>query len=152
ANGVEALRYMVDFQNNVYGGWQKVAALSSDDVLTALYNSKNAIYISGPWMFQLIKDNGPTVYQNLGVAQRPRNKGKYIGAVIGDGVGLWLLKGNKHPDESWLLLDYLSVGDGGCAFLQAQARPSPVKACNEDQVYYKANAWWDKVLASLEAE
>lgn len=42
--------------------------------------------------------------------------------------------------------------DGGCWFMQEQARPSPLRACNEDQLYYDTNVHWDKVLKTLETD
>src|SRR5262249_16617531 len=128
-NGLETLQWIVDFSNDVYGGWDKVAVTTGaqeEAIWNDLYNSKQAMYVSGPWMFNLIKSNAPDVYKNLGVAMRPRNKGKSPGAVVGDGVGVWILKGAKHPEESWELLRYLTVGDGGWEFFKTQVRPSTV--------------------------
>ena len=36
--------------------------------------------------------------------------------------------------------------------MQEQLRPSPIRACNEDPLYYEANPHWDKVLLSLESD
>ena len=41
---------------------------------------------------------------------------------------------------------------GACWFMQQQARPSPLIACNEDPVFYDLNPNWDNVKAALESD
>ena len=36
--------------------------------------------------------------------------------------------------------------------MQQQARPSPLRACNEDPSYYELNPAWDNVIAALESD
>ena len=38
---------------------------------------------------------------------------------------------------------------GGCYFLFAQHRPSPVIECNQNSAYYEGNPYWDTVLEGL---
>jgi multiple sugar transport system substrate-binding protein len=154
-NGLETLEWVVNMAD-ISGGWDKVAATSGSQeeaIFQALYASKEAMYVSGPWMFNLIQSNAADVYENLGVAMRPRNKGEHVGGIVGDGVALWLLAGNKHPEESWQLLRWLTVDDGGaCNFLKAQVRPSPVNACSQDPHFAENNPWWDTVVQVLQNE
>jgi ABC-type glycerol-3-phosphate transport system substrate-binding protein len=65
---------------------------------------------------------------------------------------MWLLKGNKHPDEAWDLLQYLTIGAGGAAFLKAQARPSPVIAVNEDPAFAQGNTFWPAITDVMNHE
>ena len=40
--------------------------------------------------------------------------------------------------------------DGGGWFMMEQGRPSPIRAVNENEMYYEVNPDWDVVLESLE--
>jgi len=53
-------------------------------------------------------------------------------------------------DAAYEWLEYFGMRRaGGCWFLFEQARPSPVKACNENPEYYDANPYWEVVLQAL---
>ena len=53
-------------------------------------------------------------------------------------------------DAAYEWLEYFGMRRaGGCWFMFEQARPSPVKACNENPEYYDANPYWDVVLQAL---
>lgn len=59
-----------------------------------------------------------------------------------------------HPPEmqaaAYKFAEWIGVHElGGCAFLFAQSRPSPVKACNENPAYYDVNPYWATVLEGL---
>lgn len=148
ANGLETLQWIVDFADKHYGGWANVSAGSDQEevIFQNLYAGHEAMYVSGPWMFGFIRDNAPDVFANLGVSHRPTNKGDKVGGLFGDNIGAWLLKGNKHPDESWELLKYLTLGKGGCNFMQSQLRPSAVQECTQSAFYTDNNQWWPEVL------
>jgi multiple sugar transport system substrate-binding protein len=56
----------------------------------------------------------------------------------------------KVQDAAYEWLEYFTMRRaGGCWFLFEQARPSPVKACNENPDYYAANPYWDVILQAL---
>ena len=56
----------------------------------------------------------------------------------------------KVQDAAYEWLEFFTMRRaGGCWFLFEQARPSPVKACNENPDYYAANPYWDVVLQAL---
>jgi multiple sugar transport system substrate-binding protein len=56
----------------------------------------------------------------------------------------------KVQDAAYEWLEYFTARRaGGCWFLFEQARPSPVKACNENPDYYAANPYWEVVLQAL---
>ena len=59
-----------------------------------------------------------------------------------------------HPPEmqaaAYKFAEFIGVHpQGGCAFLFAQGRPAPVKACNENPAYYDVNPYWSVVLEGL---
>ena len=59
----------------------------------------------------------------------------------------------KVQDAAYEWLEYFTMRRaGGCWFLFEQARPSPVRACNENPDYYAANPYWDMVLKALEID
>ena len=56
----------------------------------------------------------------------------------------------KVQDAAYEWLEYFTMRRaGGCWFLFEQARPSPVKACNDNPDYYAANPYWEVVLQAL---
>jgi multiple sugar transport system substrate-binding protein len=56
----------------------------------------------------------------------------------------------RTQDAAYEWLEYFTMRRaGGCWFLFEQARPSPVKACNENPDYYAANPYWEVILQAL---
>ena len=59
-----------------------------------------------------------------------------------------------HPPEkqaaAYKFAEWIGANElGGCAFLFAHGRPSPVKHCNENPAYYDVNPFWATVLEGL---
>ena len=80
---------------------------------------------------------------------------KHTGVTGYNFVGAWAYTiPAAHPPEkqaaAYKFAEFIGVHElGGCAFLFAQSRPSPVKACNENAAYYDINPYWDKVKEAL---
>lgn len=138
--GLETLQFMVDYTNNVNGGFEEVQAFYSQTgewENGPFYNGYESIMLNGSWALFLIQDFGPDV--EFGIAPLP------IGpsgdpAVRGTAWGGWgyVIPRNDNASEaeleaSWLLTKWLtaeSEGDGACWFIQQQQRPSPLTACD----------------------
>lgn len=95
-----------------------------------------------------------------GVALRPYNSA-HPDAVSAGVSGLAFTWGYAIPaalpddvkEAAFKWVAFLTMdSEGGCQFLRAQVRPSPVRACNDDAVYSSSNPYWDKVLEAFNHE
>ena len=93
------------------------------------YGHRGYGYYGGPWGY----GGNPHYY---GGGYRPAY----------GGWGYVVPQNAPHPDEAWQLVKWLTAEmDGACWFLQQQARPSPMIACNEDPASgdgFRANVGW----------
>jgi len=162
--GVETLQWMVDFTNNITGGieattdfWTGLEEPSAD---FPFYNERHGIHFANVAFFGHIQNNDPEMWADTdawGIALRPYN-GNNPDAVHAGVSGLsfawgYIIPANMPPevqDAAYAFLEFLGTNEaGGCHFLLAQGRPSPVKSCNEDPSYSEANPYWDTVLEAL---
>ncbi|NOZ28539.1 MAG: ABC transporter substrate-binding protein [Chloroflexi bacterium] len=151
--GLEALKWMVNFTNDINGGAEEVAAFYSQTgewENGPFYNDYEAMQINGSWEFFKIKEYAPDMIPDLGVSVVPHGpNGESHGLAYG-GWGYVIPRGVEHEEEAWLLVKWLTTEkDGACWFLQQQKRPSPLKYCNEDPASGEGNPLWNDILSVM---
>jgi len=164
--GIETLEWMINFTNNINGGVENVsdffqgASFSEGD--HPFYDNEMAFLPVNTSFFGHYQVNAPEKYDDTshwGVMLRPYNgdnpDARHTG-VTGYGFsGGWAYTiPTAHPPEkqaaAYKFAEFIGIHPlGGCAFLFAQNRPSPVRECNEDPAYYDANPYWATVLEGL---
>lgn len=160
---VDALEYMLNSVNQLYGTYEAMVAFSADMQLTgasgaqvrgndaAFYQGKSGIVIGGADRPFIHKQNAPQL--NFAGAMMPFNgrNPKARSTNISDiGWNYAILAGSKKADAAWEWLKYISAGEGNAKFFKAQGRPSVVRKFNETPDL-KALPYWDVVLKTLEA-
>ena len=164
--GVEALEWMVSFTNNINGSVENVSDFFQDTAFAEgdhpFYDSELGFLSVNTAFFGHYNVNAPEKYADTshwGVMLRPYNGDNpdagHAG-VTGYGFsGAWAYTiPSVHPPEkqaaAYKFAEFIGVHPlGGCAFLFAQSRPSPVRECNENPAYYDANPYWATVLEGL---
>lgn len=111
--GLEALNLLVELYNNgaipqfaITGTWQDIQGL--------WVNGQAALYVSGPHLIALTKNEAPDVHFStamLPVKQKP--------AAFHTGGNLVILANSQHPDEAWKLLQYLTDADAQRQYAEA---------------------------------
>ena len=164
--GVETLEWMVNFTNNINQGPENVIDFFQDTSFTQgdhpWYDGTQAFLPINTSFFGHFNNNAPDHYaaaDRWGVMLRPYNGDNPDAGnagVTGYGFsGGWAYTiPAVHPPEmqaaAYKFAEFIGVHPlGGCAFLFAQSRPSPVQACNENQAYYDVNPYWSVVLEGL---
>lgn len=166
--GVETLEWMVHFVDEYSGGLEAVRDFmaGAPDLTTAdfpLFNELLAIEFVNVSAFGHLQNTDPEMWADTemwGVALRPYNaenpnakSAGVSGLAFSWGYTIPANQSQETKDAAYAFLEFLSTAeDGGCYFLFAQGRPSPVKTCNENSAYYDANPYWDVVLASLDID
>ncbi len=165
-HGIETLEWMLSFTNDVNGGVENMTDFFQGSDFTAgdhpFYTNELAIMGINTSNFGHLNANDPEMYADTdrwGVMLRPYNgdnpDAKHAGVVGYSPVGGWgyTIPTANSPEvieAAYKFAEFLgSSPEGGCVFLFAQSRPSPVKSCNEDPAYYEANPYWDTVLEGL---
>ena len=162
--GVETLQWMVNFVNNYTGGYEATVdfwtGLEEASADFPFFNERLGIHFANVAFFGHILNNDPEMWENTdawGIALRPYN-GENPDATHAGVSGLSFAWGYVIPanlpqevqDAAYEFLEFLGTNEaGGCYFLLAQGRPSPVQSCNEDESYQEANPYWDTVLEAL---
>ncbi len=164
--GVETLEWMLSFANDINGGIENERDFFQDTSFTEgdhpWYDNQLAFMPINTSVFGHYNNNDPEGYANAdhwGVMLRPYN-GDNPDAVHAGVTGYGFSGGwaytipRAHPPEmqaaAYKFAEFIGVHpQGGCAFLFAQSRPAPVKACNENPAYYEANPHWGTVLEGL---
>lgn len=164
--GIETLEWMLSFTNEVNGGIENVTDFFQAQDFTAgdhpFYRNEQAILGINTSNFGHLNANDPEFYadtERWGVMLRPYNgdnaEGKHAGVVGYSPSGGWgyTIPAANPPEvqeAAYKFAEFIGASElGGCMFLFAQSRPSPVKACNENPAYYEANPYWDTVLEGL---
>ncbi len=164
--GLETLEWMLNFTNEINGGienerdfFQDVSFPEGDH---PFYDDQLAFMPINTSVFGHYNTNAPEQYANpdhWGVMLRPYN-GDNADATHAGVTGYGFSGGwaytipAVHPPEvqqaAYKFGEYIGAHpEGGCIFLFAQSRPSPVRACNENPAYYDANPHWGTVLEGL---
>ena len=165
--GVQTLEFMLTIVNDVYGGIENVTDFNQDvsfaDGDHPWYDNQQPIFMSNTSMFGHFNTNAGEWYADpdaWGVMLRPYNGDNpdaghagVVGYGFSGGLGpiqFLLFIPPEVQAAAYEFAEYLGTNElGGCAFLFAQNRPSPVRACNENPAYYDANPHWGTVLESL---
>ena len=164
--GVETLEWMIRFTNDINGGVENMIDFHQGADFTAgdhpWYRDELAFNPINTSHFNHMRSNAPDFFAETdrwGVMMRPYNgdnmDAKTAGVVGYSSSGGWgYTIPVAHPPElqaaAYRFAEFLGASDqGGCVFLFAQGRPSPVRACNENPAYYDANPYWDVVLEGL---
>lgn len=165
--GVETLQWLIDYTNNYFGGFENMVDFFQDtDDNSAdfpFYQDTMALWFGNTSQFNIIKTWDPDMFNDTdrwGVGLRPYNSA-HPEAVSAGVSGLAFTWGYAIPaslpddvkEAAFKWVEFLTTDPaGGCQFLRAQVRPSPVRACNDDPVYSSANPYWDKVLEAFSHE
>ncbi len=160
--GIDTLNWMVNFTNDINGGVQNVtdffAGPGEATEAQPWYNDKQLINFPNVSIFFHIQTYRPDMGFEVGL--RPYNANNDAAeskGLSGEEFAWGYVVPKAVPAEkqeaafNWIKKITYDT-DGACWFMQQQGRPSPLKACNEDQVYYDANPKWDKVLETLESD
>jgi ABC-type glycerol-3-phosphate transport system substrate-binding protein len=167
SEGVEALGWMVNFENEMNGGVENVtdflAGVSGNSADFPFYNDGHAIYFTGTWAFGHFETQNPEMWADTdrwGVGLRPYN-GNNSQATHHGVSGLQWAWGYSIPAnlprevqdaaykwvEWWITQE--SVDKGGCQFLFKQTQVSAVKNCSEDPAWHDENPYWGVVVEAL---
>jgi multiple sugar transport system substrate-binding protein len=160
--GVETLAWMVNFTNEINGGIQNVidffAGPGEATAAQPWYNDTQLINFPNVSIFFHMETYRPDMQWDMGL--RPYNGANPLAisqGLSGEEFAWSYIIPRAVPAErreaafKWIKKITYDM-DGGCWFMQEQLRPSPIRACNEDPLYYDANPHWDKVLRSLESD
>lgn len=162
--GVETLQWMIDYIDEFYGGIENHAdflALSSGESGEfPFFQRRQAMWLNNVSVFGHIATFAPDM--DYGVALRPHNGDNPDAeshgiAPVSFGWGYVIPKGLDPAVEraafEWVKqITYEIERTGACWFMQQQARPSPLKECNEDPIFYEINPAWDNVKRALESD
>jgi len=158
--GVETLQWMVDFTNNINGGVQNVYDFyvtgQEANEAQPWYNDLEAISFPNVSIFFHIQTFKPEMRFKTGL--RPFNADNPDAAshgISGEEFGWGYVIPTGVPEEKreaavkWI--EKITYDEDGAGwFMMEQGRPSPIRAVNEDPMYYDVNPEWDVVLQSLE--
>jgi ABC-type glycerol-3-phosphate transport system substrate-binding protein len=166
AEGVETLEWMIRFTNDINGGIENITDFFQGADFTTSdhpwYRSEYAFNPINTSHFNHMNKVAPDFFaatDSWGVMMRPYNgnnpDAKTAGVVGYSSSGGWgytipVVHTPELQAAAYRFAEFLGASDqGGCVFLFAQGRPSPVRACNENPAYYDANPYWDVVLEGL---
>lgn len=158
--GIETLQWMVDFTNEINGGVQNVYDFfvtgQEANATEPWYNDIQAINFPNVSIFFHIQTIKPELNYVTGL--RPYNADNPDAAshgISGEAFGWGYVIPSGVPEEKqeaalkWIKkITYDEDGAGW--FMMEQGRPSPIRAVNENPMYYEVNPEWDVVLESLE--
>jgi len=154
---VEALQYMYDNLNTLYGGYTKIRSFATEpgpgggEGNQSFFQGKLAMHFSGVFHFLQLSKEAPNL--QYGVTIFPYNDKNPAAKSVQFADGIWnymLPKGVKNVDGAWELVKYFCAGQGQYDFFKAQGRPSMVPKFNEDPSYSKDNPNWPVVLQALQ--
>ena len=164
--GLETLEWMVNLTNNVNHGTLNITDFFQDTAFAQgdhpWYEDKQAFLHINTSFFGHFNVNDPEGYadtESWGTMLRPYNgdnpDAHSAGTTGYNYSGAWAYTiPAVHPPEkqeaAFKFAEFIGAHPlGGCAFLFAQSRPSPVKECNENPEYYNVNPYWSVVLEGL---
>ncbi len=138
--GVETLKWMVDFSNHTSGSWSNAVEQFGStfaEVRPSFYSGKVAMIMDGPFLYNIMRAEAPDMLENVGVfvtpinGENPNARQRYVGYGV---PGYGIPTGAKNPDDAWELLKYIAAEmEGACTFFQMQGRPdSPLRECKTD--------------------
>jgi len=152
---LEALNWLLDTMKIVYGSIDAYeewgAVQGAEDISNPFIAETLASKFGGVWEIFYIKEGNPDLNYKLGQLPAGFKGEQHVSAA-----GSWsygIPTGVQHPDESWKLVEWLTHEPTAAGwFMQEQGRPSPLKAVNEDPVYYeKFPDTWPVILKMVES-
>lgn len=160
--GIETLEWMVNFTNEINGGVQNVLDFfvtgQEANEAQPWYNDIQLVNFPNVSIFFHMATLKPDMQWDMGL--RPyngNNPDARSQGISGEEFAWSYVIPAGVPEEKreaafqWVKKITYDM-DGACWFMQEQSRPSPLKECNEDQMYYEVNPKWDLVLESLERD
>ncbi|MBX2997099.1 MAG: extracellular solute-binding protein [Caldilineaceae bacterium] len=162
AEGVETLEWMVNFTNEINGGIQNVidffAGPGEATAAQPWYNDTQLINFPNVSIFFHMQTYRPDMGWDMGLRPYNGNNPQAVSQGLSGEEFAWsyvipqaVPVERREAAFQWIKKIAYDM-DGGCWFMQEQLRPSPIRACNEDPLYYNENPHWDKVLRSLESD
>jgi multiple sugar transport system substrate-binding protein len=136
---VEALEWLLGTMEEVYGTVETyqdwTAVQGAEDITNPFIAETLSSKFGGVWEVFYITQGNPDLNYALGQLPHPAGGKTFVPAE-----GSWsygVPTEAEHPDASWELVEWLThEPTAACWFMQQQGRPSPLKSCNESQVYY----------------
>jgi ABC-type glycerol-3-phosphate transport system substrate-binding protein len=160
--GIETLQWMVDYTNEINGGVQNVldffATGQEANEAQPWYNDIQLVNFPNVSIFFHMATIKPEMQWDMGL--RPYNssnpEAKSQGLSGEEFAWGYVIPASVPEEEREAAFQWVKKitydMNGACWFMQQQSRPSPLKECNEDQMYYDVNPKWDLVLESLERD
>lgn len=160
--GIETLEWMVNFTNEVNGGVQNIldffATGQDANATQPWYNDVQLVNFPNVSIFFHMQTIKPEMKWDIGLRPYNGNNQNAISqGISGEAFGWGYVIPSGVPEEKreaafqWIKKITYDL-DGACWFMQEQSRPSPLKECNEDQMYFDVNPKWDVVQESLERD
>ena len=153
--GVATLKWLIDVMTTVYGSvdaFQEWGAVQgAEDISNPFIAETLASKFGGVWEIFYIQEGNPDLEYRIGQLPASATGEQHVSAA---GTRCIRHKGRKkHPDDSWQLVEWLGHEPTAAGwFMQEQGRPSPLKAVNEDAVYYeKFPTTWPNILKMVES-
>lgn len=160
--GIETLEWMVNFTNDINGGVQNIldffATGQDANATQPWYNDVQLVNFPNVSIFFHMQTIKPELKWDIGL--RPyngNNQNAQSQGISGEAFGWGYVIPSGVPDEKreaafqWIKKITYDM-DGACWFMQVQSRPSPLKECNEDQMYFDVNPKWNVVQEALERD
>ncbi len=152
--GLDALKFLVNYYKDVYGGFDKVQAMvggtGSAPFRDAFLTRKLSMLVDGIWVVATAKAQQPDL--KLGMALVPYNDKNPKATnrnIVEGGWGYAIPKGSKHLKEAWQFLKWTTMQEGNLDFFKSQFRPSPVVAYQTDPFFAKEFEYWPVVQDAL---
>jgi ABC-type glycerol-3-phosphate transport system substrate-binding protein len=116
-----------------YQDWSAVQG--AEDITNPFIAETLSSRYAGVWEVFYITQGNPDLNYLLGLLPRSPTGESHTPAEGSWSYGVPVEA--AHRDASWELVEWLChEPTASCWFMQQQGRPSPLKICNEDQVYY----------------
>lgn len=160
--GIETLQWMVDYTNEINGGVQNVmdffATGQEANEAQPWYNDIQLVSFPNVSIFFHMATIKPDMKWDMGLRPYNSNNPDAISQGVSGEEFAWsyvipagVPEEKREAAFQWIKKITYDM-DGACYFMQEQSRPSPLKECNQDQMFYDVNPKWDIVLESLERD
>jgi len=150
AESVEAVAFLKEAGDLIYyGGWRDLDAMLAQLDQSAyasaprhaLATGRLAMLPNGILEYSYLADAYPEA--DFAIAVRPA---KVPGGPSGVNAGTFhwaIARGTSDPDMAWELVKWISLREETAGyFMLRQSRPSPVRAFNDNPLYYEQNPYW----------
>lgn len=155
--GLEALTWMFNYTHEYNGGYAALEEFITGGGITRRFmEGRVAGVFGGIAQFSRYRDAGINVALGL-IPYNDENPAATFRGVSGRLFGWGYVIPRHVPEEkrdaAFTFIKFLTTDlEGGCRFLQAQARPSPLRHCNADPIYREVNPYWHVIGQALELD